>query len=276
LSKRKLDQEVVNGLRKSFKVLRAVYPIVKSKRTGEIIDGFHRYEASPITYDKYCVQLDMDEKQEVLYRIHLNFRRNVSKEERKQQLTKLAEILEKEGVKREEMVSEIAKITPFKERWVRELLPDKYKMVERAPKEAAVTAAKPKVETRVYKPKETWEQRKAVMTPPVSKMDEAVYLALQQNETLRNEGWTFEFQKHYCIREVVSDVTATRGAVEKPLFVDGEVHVGREDRDEANRELLARKLGIPKVFAFSYLGAYSDAKRDEIVAKIKATLQNEA
>lgn len=274
MSNRKLNQEVVSGLRKSFKVLRAVYPIVKSKRTGEIIDGLHRYEASPITYDKYCVELDMGEKEEILYRLHLNYRRKVTKKEREEQLIKLAEILEKEGVTREEMVSELAKITPFKERWIRELLPEKYKMVEMARESeiAAPPPQKPKVEARVYKPKETWEHRKAVMSPPVSKMEEAVYLALQQDETLRNAGWTFEFQKHYCIKEVVSDVTAKRGAVEKPLFVDGEVHVGREDRDEANRERLAHKLGIPKVFAFSYSGAYSDAKRDEIMAKIVAAL----
>jgi ParB/RepB/Spo0J family partition protein len=139
-------------------------------------------------------------------------------------------------------------------------------------KEPKTSVEKSPVEVHEYKPKETWEHRKAVMTPGISKMDEAVYLALQQNEALGNAGWKFEFQKRYCIKEVVSDVTATKGDVEKPLFLDGEVHVGREDRDEANRELLARRLNIPEVLAFSYTGTYSDAKRDGIVAKIGEAL----
>jgi hypothetical protein len=135
-----------------------------------------------------------------------------------------------------------------------------------------VTTKSP-VEVHEYKPQETGEHRKAVMTPGVSKMDEAVFLALQQNETLRSAGWKFEFQKRYCIKRVRSDVTASRGDVEKPLFFDGEVHIGREDRDGANRGLLARRLKIPEVHAFTYEGAYSDAKRDEIVAKILETLK---
>lgn len=133
---------------------------------------------------------------------------------------------------------------------------------------------KPTTEVKEYKPpKETAEFRRALMHPGVSKMDEAVYLALQQNETLRQAGWHFTFQKRYCIKEVVNDVTAEKGDVEKPLFLDGEVHVGREERDEANRDLLARRLKIPKVLAFTYKGAYSDVKRDEIVAKIVEALK---
>jgi ParB/RepB/Spo0J family partition protein len=135
-------------------------------------------------------------------------------------------------------------------------------------KEPVAIVEKPSVEVHEYKPKETAEQRKAVMSPGVSKMDEAVFLALQQNEVLRSAGWKFEFQKRYCIKRVRSDVTAFRGDVEQPLFLDGEVHIGREERDEENRGLLARRLKIPEVYAFSYEGAYSDAKRDEIVAKI--------
>jgi len=237
LSRKGLDLEVVEGLRKSFKVLRPVYPIVRSKRTGEIIDGFHRYEASPTTYKKYCVELDMDEKQEILYRLHLNYRRKVSKKERQQQLVKLAEILEKEGVTREEMVSELAKITPFTERWVRELLPEKYKMVERAPKEAEVLPhiERPKVETRVYKPKETWEYRKARVASPVSKMDEAVLLALSQR------GVHPESQKAVCIKFVRPDLWFELPDRPLAVFLDGPVHVGREDRDEALRELLTRR-----------------------------------
>jgi len=123
------------------------------------------------------------------------------------------------------------------------------------------------------KPVESWEQRKAVMSPGVSKMDEAVFSALQTDKTLRDSGWHFKFQEHYCIKEVVSDVTAMKGDVEKPLFLDGDVHFGKEDRDEANRDLLRRRLGISDVLAFAYTGAYSEVKRDEIVTKIRESLK---
>jgi len=110
------------------------------------------------------------------------------------------------------------------------------------------------------------------MSLGVSKMDVAVYSVLQNHRDLRDAGWKFEFQKHYCIKEVVADVTASKGLVEEPLFFDGEVHVGKEDRDEANRSLLARKLKISEVSTFVYMGEYSDVKRDKIVNEIKETL----
>ena len=47
---------------------------------------------------------------------------------------------------------------------------------------------------------------------------------------------------------------------------------GREDRDEANRELLVHRLKNSEVLAFAYVGNYSDAKRDEIIAKVVETL----
>lgn len=120
--------------------------------------------------------------------------------------------------------------------------------------------------------KESWEYRKSVMTPGISKMDEEVYLALQNNKVLRDAGWKFEFQKHYCLKEVISDTTATRNDVEKPLFFDGDVHIGKEDRDEANRALLARRLKSAEVLTFAYSGDYSDAKRDMMASKIEKSL----
>ena len=118
------------------------------------------------------------------------------------------------------------------------------------------------------KPVESWEHRKAVMSPGVSKMDEAVFVALQNNKELRDAGWNFQFQESFTIKEVIDDVTARKGEVVKPLFFDGPVHEGREDRDEANRDLLRRRLKISDVLSFPYEGAYSDVKRDEIVKQI--------
>lgn len=212
-------------------------------------------------------------------RLSSNIQRRVSKEETQEILVRIAKAFEQQGVPKEQIAVKVAENCPFSRVYVWQLLPGKYKSevkAEAGKKGGEAKGAMPsiaeKVETRKYKPKETPEHRVAVMHPAVSKMDEAVYLALQQNETLRQAGWRFEFQKRYCIKHVRSDVTAIRDDVEQPLFIDGEVHVGKEERDEANRGILARRLKIPEVYAFTYKGAYSDGKRDEIVAQIVAAL----
>ena len=219
-------------------------------------------------------------------RLSSNIQRRVSKEETQEILVKIAEAFEKQGVPKEQIASKVAENCPYSPKYVGELLPSKYKSEQKAEagkKGGETTGARlsraktqdtrqPTVETRKYKPKETPEHRVAVMHPAVSKMDEAVYLALQQNETLRQAGWRFEFQKRYCIKHVRSDVTAIRGDVEQPLFLDGDVHIGKEERDEANRGILAHQLKIPEVYAFTYKGAYSDGKRDMIVAEIVEAL----
>ena len=265
-----LNPEIVAGLSKSFKVLRPVYPIVKAE-DGEILDGYHRREAAPITYEKYCVTLKgvKSKKDKLLYRMHLNYRRKVTKAERRKQLTRLAEILEKEGISRRDMVTELAKITPFRERWIRELLPEKFKMVERAPKpEAAVMPhiEKLKPEVKVIKAPETWEYRKARMQPPVSKMDDAVFLELQR------EGWDVEFQIEYCIRSTTVDVkvntTPDGRKVNSAVYLDGEeAHKGREDRDEMLRELLAKRHGL-RVVSIPYK-RYSESALREVMDRIR-------
>lgn len=259
--KKELDREVIAGLRKSFKVLRPVYPIVKSKRTGKIIDGLHRYEASPITYEKYSVELDMDEKEEILYRLHLNYRRKVTKNERRGQLIKLAEILKKEGVTREEMVSELAKITPFTPRYVRELLPDEYKMVEFTSKVKAELVPPPK--PKVYKPKETAEYRVARMHPRISKMDEAVYVALQE------KGIPVEFQREFCVQATTPDLYFPEHNL--AVYIDGPVHTAREDKDERLRQLLSNRYGL-RVVSVSY-ETFSESEVQRIVDEIKKEIQ---
>jgi len=219
-------------------------------------------------------------------RLNSNIQRKVSAKETRGILLRMAKAFEERGLSKEMIALQVGANCPFSQKYVWELLPEEYKNPEKVAAgrlggeatSAELNRPKPQdsrqptVEVRKYKPPETPEYRRAVMTPGISKMDEAVYLALQQDEALRKAGWKFEFQKRYCVKRVKSDVTATRGDVVKPLFLDGEVHKGKEDRDEANRTMLARRLRIPEVLAFTYEGAYSDAKRDEIVAKIKETL----
>jgi len=268
LSRKGLDPEVVDGLRKSFKVLRPVYPIVKSKRTGRIVDGLHRYEASPATYARYCVEVDMDEKEEILYRLHLNYRRAVSKKERQQQLVKLAEILEREGVGRREMVSELARITPFTDRYVRQLLPDKYKMVERAPKPEAEPVPhieKPQPEVRVYKPEETREFREARMHPGVSRMEFEVVTELM------TEGLPLETEREFCLQSTTPD--AYHQGKNLAIYIDGPVHKGREERDERLRELLRKRYSC-RVLVLRY-EEYSKAVKEEIKRQIREAVSGE-
>lgn len=312
------------SLSKSEQIVGQLYPVIVNQ-TGKVLDGNHRVEENPSWHKK--VVETKSRAEEILVRIHAHHRRRVSQEETKAMLLELAAGLEASGTECRTISAEITKLTPYSDRYIQMLLPEKYKQPEKveagkvaaqiseqkreqpmgiqcsccpmstySPKDwqgklvctscydklsqGKITLKEPKaivekssVEMHKYKPEETAEHRKAVMTPSISKMDEAVFLILKQNEDLRNAGWKFQFQKPYCLLEVVSDVTATRGDVEQPLFFDGEVHFGREERDEANRELLVRRLGIPEVLAFTYEGAYSDAKRDEIVAKIVEMLK---
>ena len=116
----------------------------------------------------------------------------------------------------------------------------------------------PKVTTAIIKPKETWEHRRAVMTPQVSKMEEAVLVKLEQ------KGLHPEVQKEFCLRSTRPDYYFPQQNL--AIFLDGPVHKGREDRDEAIRELLQRRCGVTPL-GIAYEGT-SQAELDEIVNKI--------
>lgn len=257
MSKKELDHEVVVGLEKSFKTLRPVYPIVKAE-DGEILDGYHRKEAAPITYEKYCVVLKgvTSEKDKLLYKLHLNYRREVPKKEREKHLTRLAEILEGEGVPRQEMVSALAKITPFTDRYIRELLPEKYKYVEKAPPHAELPP-----HTKIVTPptiiKPSWEERKAVMEAPVSRMDLGVVTDLMA------EGVKIQFGREYCLQSTIPDAESE----DTVFYFDGPVHVGREERDSELRELLAKRYG-KRVVSISY-EAYSEEAKEEVKRQVR-------
>jgi len=121
----------------------------------------------------------------------------------------------------------------------------------------------PKVEARVYKPKETWEYRKARMGPSISKMDEAVLLALAKR------GIHPEFQKKVCIKHVVPDLWFELPDRPLAVFLDGPVHVGREDRDEALSDLL-RKRGV-EVLRISYKEP-SKSEIQDVIEKVMSAL----
>ena len=123
------EEEFMEGLRKSRDIVGHIYPVIVKKGTYEIVDGKHRKQVDPAWPEKE-VEFP-DRKSEILFRMHANYRRAVSRKERASEMLLLASILEEEGVPREQMVSKLAEITPFSERYIRSLLPSKYKVTEK-------------------------------------------------------------------------------------------------------------------------------------------------
>jgi len=123
------QEEVIEGLRKSKRRFK-LYPVLTEKGTMTILDGKTRKKADP-TWPEQEIEIK-DPKDRVLIPLHANYRRQVSKKETQTYLLTLADMLEKEGVQPQEMVSKITELTPFTERYVRKLLPKKYKMAQMA------------------------------------------------------------------------------------------------------------------------------------------------
>ena len=108
-----------------------LYPVLVDAH-GNVIDGLHRLKADP-GWERRTLEHIRTPAQLWLARIVANtHRRTVSREERAEQLTGLAEALRDEGVPRAKIVSTIAELTTFSERYVRGLLPDDYKMMSKA------------------------------------------------------------------------------------------------------------------------------------------------
>ena len=118
-------------LRESKRSTRELYPVLVDAY-GNIVDGFHRLEADT-DWERKTLEHIRTPAQLWLARIVANtHRRTVSREERAEQVTRLAEALVSEGVPRAEIVSTIAEHTTFSGRYIRGLLPDDYKMMSKA------------------------------------------------------------------------------------------------------------------------------------------------
>ena len=118
-------------LAESKRRVRELYPVLVDAH-GNIVDGFHRLEADP-GWERRTLEHIRTPAQLWLARVVANtHRRAVSREERVEQVTSLAEALVDEGVPRAKVVSAIAELTTFSERYIRGLLPDEYKMMSKA------------------------------------------------------------------------------------------------------------------------------------------------
>jgi len=138
------EEEVVEAIKKSREAIGPIYPVVIDEETGEIVDGYHRKKADPSwpeTKRKF-----KNEIEKLVFRIVANsVRRTVSKKERKAEMIRLARLLERQGVPKEQICQKICELLKeaLSERYIRQLLPAKYKEPRK------VKAAKTKTVWRV-------------------------------------------------------------------------------------------------------------------------------
>jgi len=141
------DEEFSNEtLKRSRETVGTIYEAIVSI-DGEVIDGKHRLETDP-QWPKRTVQVT-SKMEKILLRMHAHHRRKVSREETQTLILDLAQELEKKGIEKENIASELTKITPYSQRWILELLPTEYKKAEKVEAgkvSAAVTQQKVEAE----------------------------------------------------------------------------------------------------------------------------------
>jgi len=131
------DEEFSNeSLKKSSETVGLLYEAIVSE-DGEVLDGKHRLEVNP-NWPQKKVKAET-RMQKILVRMHAHYRRRVSREETQSMLLELAQELEKTGIPKEDVSTELAKKTPYSEQYIRELLPVEYKKPEKV--EAAKVGA---------------------------------------------------------------------------------------------------------------------------------------
>ncbi|MDA4130306.1 MAG: hypothetical protein OK457_06010 [Thaumarchaeota archaeon] len=134
------EENVVEGLMRSKQRMPQLYPKLLAG-DGELLDGNSRGEAG--FSDSKTLDWVKTEKDKILVKAAANYRRAVGSEETRRIIVSMAEILEKEGVKKKKMISELKKELPYSDRTIREYLPDKFKQIEkkRKPRQKALKSA---------------------------------------------------------------------------------------------------------------------------------------
>jgi len=122
------DEEFIEFLRRSREQVGELEPVILTEE-GRVIDGKHRLKAYP-GWHKVIVR--KSKKEALRERIHRTLKARVTRKERKAQILEYALYLEEDGVNPEDMVSALAKELPFSERYLRKLLPAKYKKKQMA------------------------------------------------------------------------------------------------------------------------------------------------
>jgi len=121
-----------------------------------------------------------------------------------------------------------------------------------------------KVEPKIHEPpKLTWAERKDMMHPPVSKMEEQVAIALTE------KGIPFEQHIDFCLESTNVDFHFPQANLVVEL--DGEeAHRKQEEWDKIKRDKLSRRHQ-KRVLVLNYKSV-TDKNRDEILSKIMEAL----
>jgi very-short-patch-repair endonuclease len=131
------DHEALELLERSIRQLGQIYSVIEDS-DGEVLAGRHRLQAGAtkktvIDTQKIAERLGISRRMaKLMIILHSNVQRRVSREETREIILEMAKELEKQGIPKEKIASELyKKYVPYSERYIRELLPDEYKQVEK-------------------------------------------------------------------------------------------------------------------------------------------------
>lgn len=132
------DPEALELLKRSIEQLGQIYSVIVDS-DGEVLAGRHRLEAGAtkkVTIDtqEIAERLGVSRAMaKLMIILHSNVQRKVSKEETREIILKMAKELEAQGIPKEKIASELyKKYVPYSEQYIRQLLPDEYKMTSKA------------------------------------------------------------------------------------------------------------------------------------------------
>ena len=113
------------------------------------------------------------------------------------------------------------------------------------------------------KVKQAWKDRRAQMSPQRSKIELALLGKLQQSKIR-----PISLDRKFCLRSTTPDFYFPQQNL--AVYIDGPMHLKRQDRDEQLRALLTKYHGI-RVLAIPYK-RYSPKEAERIFNVIKASL----
>jgi len=121
---KEIDSKVVESIRKSKEIVGYLRPCIRDQN-GNLRAGKHRKLADPNWPEE--VKHIKDELDGLLINLHDNVQRTIPQEETKEIHLQIAQLLETKGVPIGKICAEVCKLSPYTDRYVRELLPQKYK-----------------------------------------------------------------------------------------------------------------------------------------------------
>ena len=122
------DEEFSNENLAKTKDEEELYPVLVAE-DGEVLDGKHRVESKPKWHKKTVKAETRLDK--IVIRLKAHYRRRIPQSETQALITEAAMELEKTGISKEKVATELVNILPYSERYILLLLPVEYKRVEK-------------------------------------------------------------------------------------------------------------------------------------------------